>query len=58
MSIAKNTAIRVLGVKFRYAYHFMDLGLIFTAFMYTTAKRMTINVPGLWQNFIEFCLNG
>ena len=29
------------------------LGLVFIIFMRFTAKRMTINIPGLWQNFIE-----
>lgn len=29
------------------------LGIIFIVVMYTTARRMTTNTPGLWQNFVE-----
>jgi len=30
------------------------LGIVFILLMRFTAKRMTVNIPGLWQNFIEF----
>jgi F-type H+-transporting ATPase subunit a len=30
------------------------LGLTFITFLYIKAKRMTIQAPSLWQNFIEF----
>jgi F-type H+-transporting ATPase subunit a len=30
------------------------LGIIFICLMYITAKRMTTDVPGLWQNLIEY----